>query len=492
MLELKGLSKHFGGVRAVDGLDLNVPKGEVFGLIGPNGSGKSTVVNLVCGLFPVTAGQVLLRDEDITGLASHVRVARGVTRTFQNIRLFGQLSVWQNLWVAQNSTEHRSESFLRRWLGGPGRAREEIDRILEFSDLSGKRDELAGNLAFGEQRRLELARAVVAKPALLLLDEPAAGMNAEEIDQLDARIRKLKQDGLTMLLDRASHGAGDGGDGSNCGSQFRPEDRRGNAGRSADQSAGAASLSRRGGGGVMEAMLEIADVVTAYGKIEALKGVSLSAARGRITCLLGPNGAGKTTLMMSIAGALKPRQGSIKLEGTELVGLSPARIVGNGVALVPENRLVFPQMSVRENLLAGAYQRNDSGEVAADIERMYARFPQLKERREQLAGTLSGGEQQMLAVARALMSRPRLLLMDEPSLGLAPIVVKEIFAIIAELNREGVTIFLVEQNAHLALQVAHHFYLMEQGRVTFSGNPGELAEDEVIKRAYLGTRRSAG
>src|SRR5258707_4359928 len=199
-LELKGLSKHFGGVRAVDSLDLNVPQGEVFGLIGPNGSGKSTVVNLVCGLFPATAGQVLLRNEDISGLASHVRVARGVTRTFQNIRLFGQLSVWQNLWVAQNAVEHRSENFLRRWLGGPGRAREEIDRILEFSDLSGKRDELAGNLAFGEHRRLELARAIVAKPALLLLDEPAAGMNAEEIDQLDARIRKLKQDGLTVLL----------------------------------------------------------------------------------------------------------------------------------------------------------------------------------------------------------------------------------------------------------------------------------------------------
>ena len=200
MLELKGLSKHFGGVRAVDGLDLRVTQGEVFGLIGPNGSGKSTVVNLVCGLFPITAGQVLLRNEDITSLASHVRVARGVTRTFQNIRLFGQLSVWQNLWVAQNAVEHRSEGVLRRWLGGPGRAREEIDRILEFSDLSAKRDELAGNLAFGEQRRLELARAIVAKPALLLLDEPAAGMNAEEIDQLDARIRKLKQDGLTMLL----------------------------------------------------------------------------------------------------------------------------------------------------------------------------------------------------------------------------------------------------------------------------------------------------
>lgn len=237
-------------------------------------------------------------------------------------------------------------------------------------------------------------------------------------------------------------------------------------------------------------MLEISDLVTAYGKIEALKGVTLRAESGRITCLLGPNGAGKTTLMMSIAGILQPLRGSIQLDGAELKGLTPARIVTQGVALVPENRLVFPQMNVRENLMAGAYQRRDNAEVAADIERMYARFPRLRERREQLAGTLSGGEQQMLAVARALMSRPRVLLMDEPSLGLAPLVVAEIFNTVSELNRDGTTIFLVEQNAHMALKVAHHFYLMEQGRVTFSGTPGELAEDEVIQRAYLGARRT--
>jgi branched-chain amino acid transport system ATP-binding protein len=243
---------------------------------------------------------------------------------------------------------------------------------------------------------------------------------------------------------------------------------------------------------VSETMLEVSQVVTAYGKIEALKGVSLTAARGQITCLLGPNGAGKTTLMLSIAGVLAPRAGSIKLDGDELVGRSAAAIVAAGIALVPENRLVFPQMSVRENLLAGAYQRTDKTEVLADIERMYRRFPRLGERREQFAGTLSGGEQQMLAVARALMSRPRLLLMDEPSLGLAPLVVREIFDIVAELNREGTTIFLVEQNAHQALKVAHHFYLMEQGRVTFSGTPGQLAEDEVIRRAYLGSRQAAG
>ena len=237
-------------------------------------------------------------------------------------------------------------------------------------------------------------------------------------------------------------------------------------------------------------MLDISGLATAYGKIEALKGVDLHVEGGRITCLLGPNGAGKTTLMMTIAGILQPRRGSIRLDGKELVGLSPAKIVAQGVALVPENRLVFPQMSVRENLLAGAYQRSDKAAVAEDTERMYERFPRLRERREQLAGTLSGGEQQMLAVARALMSRPRLLLMDEPSLGLAPLVMADIFRIIAELNRDGTSIFLVEQNVHMALQVAHHFYLMEQGRVTFSGTPGELAEDEVIQRAYLGTRRT--
>ena len=236
-------------------------------------------------------------------------------------------------------------------------------------------------------------------------------------------------------------------------------------------------------------MLEIADIVTGYGKIEALKGVTLSAAEGRITCLLGPNGAGKTTLMYSIAGILRPRRGSIRLKGEEIAGRTPDRIVASGVALVPENRLVFPQMSVRENLQAGAYLRRDTAEIAGDVEKLFDRFPRLRERSAQAAGTLSGGEQQMLAVARALMSRPRLLLMDEPSLGLAPLIVEEIFRIVAELNRDGTTIFLVEQNAHMALKVAHHFYLMEQGKVSFGGTPGQLAEDEVIQRAYLGTRR---
>ncbi len=239
-------------------------------------------------------------------------------------------------------------------------------------------------------------------------------------------------------------------------------------------------------------MLEVNDIATSYGKIEALRGVDLTVDEGAISCLLGPNGAGKTTLMMTIAGILKPRRGSIRFEGRELVGLVPSRVVAAGIALVPENRLVFPDMSVRENLLAGAYLRlaKDRREVDADVARLFQRFPRLEDRSKQFAGTLSGGEQQMLSVARALMARPKLLLMDEPSLGLAPLVIEEIFQIIRDLHRDGTTIFLVEQNAHMALQVADRFYLLDQGRVTFSGTPGELAEDEVIKRAYLGSSQA--
>jgi branched-chain amino acid transport system ATP-binding protein len=200
VLELDNLTKHFGGVRAVDGVSLNVSAGEVLGLIGPNGSGKSTMVNLICGLFPLTAGRVNFKGENISNLPPHMRVSLGIARTFQNIRLFGQLTVWQNLWVAQNSTGQRQENPLKRWFGGGRSAREEAGNVLEFFDLAHKRDELAGNLAFGEQRRLEFARAFAAKPALLLLDEPAAGMNAEEIEQLDARIRKLRDTGMAILL----------------------------------------------------------------------------------------------------------------------------------------------------------------------------------------------------------------------------------------------------------------------------------------------------
>lgn len=236
-------------------------------------------------------------------------------------------------------------------------------------------------------------------------------------------------------------------------------------------------------------MLSVKNLVTSYGKIEVLRGISLEAGEREITCMLGPNGAGKTTTMFTLAGILKADSGSVILDGDDVTDLSAAKVVSRGIALVPENRLVFPRMSVEENLQAGAFSRKlQAGELATDIDRMYQQFPRLAERRNQLAGTLSGGEQQMLAIARGLMARPRILLMDEPSVGLAPLIVEEIFDLIRELNSQGVTIFLVEQNARMALTVAHRFYLIEGGEITFSGTPGELEEDEIIHRAYLGSK----
>ena len=201
MLEIKALSKHFGGVKAVDNLDLQVERGEIVGLIGPNGSGKSTLVNLVCGVLKPTSGEVIFKGRSMAGQLPSARLKHGIARTFQNIRLFGGLTVWQNLWVARNSTEDiQSQSILRRWLGSSTTLKREIETMLEFSDLADKADVLASNLAFGEQRRLELARAVAAKPQLLLLDEPAAGMNQAEVVELEQRIRSLREQGITILL----------------------------------------------------------------------------------------------------------------------------------------------------------------------------------------------------------------------------------------------------------------------------------------------------
>ena len=201
MLELKGAARHFGGVRAVDDLDLKVAQGEIVGLIGPNGSGKSTAVNIITGLLPLTAGEIYYQGQPLSRVPTHRRLQLGIARTFQNIRLFGQLSVWQNLWVAQNSPSDRARrGFLSRWLGGQKGVRAEIAELLEFAGLAARQDELAANLSFGEQRRLELARALAAKPKLLLLDEPAAGMNHEEIGQLRERILRLRSRGITIVL----------------------------------------------------------------------------------------------------------------------------------------------------------------------------------------------------------------------------------------------------------------------------------------------------
>ena len=236
-------------------------------------------------------------------------------------------------------------------------------------------------------------------------------------------------------------------------------------------------------------MLKVRDLVVAYGGIEALKGISLDVPDGKIVTLIGANGAGKSTLLRSIIGLVKVKSGSVEYNGDTLTGLNSQQIVSKGLTLVPEGRRVFPNLTVLENLRIGAYMRKDEDGIAADIKRIYEIFPRLEERNWQMAGTLSGGEQQMLALGRALTSRPKLMMMDEPSLGLAPLVIKEIFNIIRSINENGTTVLLVEQNANMALKVAHHAYVLETGRIMMEGSGKELLENEEIKEAYLGKKK---
>ncbi|WP_347491014.1 ABC transporter ATP-binding protein [Desulfoscipio sp. XC116] len=233
-------------------------------------------------------------------------------------------------------------------------------------------------------------------------------------------------------------------------------------------------------------MLSVENLYYSYGAINALSGISFEVREGEIVALIGANGAGKSTTLRNISGILHPKSGSIKYRGTEISKLPPHKVVEAGISLVPEGRRVFSRMTVLENLEMGAYIRKNKAEVKESIESVFARFQRLKERRNQLAGTLSGGEQQMLAIGRALMSKPKLLLMDEPSMGLAPMLVQEIFSIAKEINESGTTILLVEQNAYMALSIAQHAYVLETGGIALSGTAEEMASNPAVRKAYLG------
>ena len=234
-----------------------------------------------------------------------------------------------------------------------------------------------------------------------------------------------------------------------------------------------------------DTILKITDLRVNYGGIEAVKGISFDVPEGKIVTLIGANGAGKSSTLRTISGLVKPRSGKIEFKGTDITGKDPTTIMQSGITLVPEGRRIFPDLTVQENLRVGAYIRKD--DISADLDWVYGLFPRLKERSWQAGGTLSGGEQQMLAVARALMSRPKIIMMDEPSLGLAPLIVRDIFSIIKEINRQGVTVLLIEQNANMALKTADIGYVMETGSITMSSSGAELLENKAVKDAYLGT-----
>ena len=485
MLEVKELSIQFGGLRAVDGLNMRVNKGQLYGLIGPNGAGKTTVFNMLTGVYKPTSGGIFLNGANITGKPPVEINKSGIARTFQNIRLFKAMSVLDNVKVGmQNQTKYTTiEGILRlpRYFKEEKQMNEKAVELLKVFDLDGEKDQFSANLPYGKQRKLEIARALATDPKLLLLDEPAAGMNPNETAELMDTIRFVREKfDMTILLIEHDMKLVAGICEELTVLNFGQELRRCSTTRRSSPPIWAIK------GALYMSMLEIEKLEVYYGAINAIKGISFNVEQGEVIALIGANGAGKTTILHTITGLVAAKHGSIRFNGKELTKTPAHKIVSMGMAHVPEGRRVFAQLSVYENLMLGAYTRKDKAEINESIEHVYERFPRLKERQNQLAGTLSGGEQQMLAMGRALMSKPSIILMDEPSMGLSPLYVSEIFDIIQEINKSGTTVLLVEQNAKKALSIANRAYVLETGNIALSGDAHELMDNEQVKKAYLG------
>jgi len=490
-LAARGLGITFGGVRAVSDLSLDMPAGKITSLIGPNGAGKTTALNMLSGFYRPSSGAVTLAARKLDGLAAF-RIARtGLARTYQTSQLFGSLSVEDNVVLAMGRGRLGGLFSARRFHGETARA--QARALLAFCGYQGSPGASAAGLAHVDRRLVEIARALAMDPDMLLLDEPAAGLSREDKSMLGALLRRIADAGIGVVLvehdmtlvmsisdqlvvldagRRLAVGAPDE-------VQNDPAVRQAYLGEALDMPACQAGTSRAGA-----ELLGVDSLVAGYGAEPVLHGITLQVRSGEMVALLGANGAGKSTLMRTLAGLHRSQSGAMHVDGHPLEGLPAEQVVGLGLVLVPEGRQVFPELSVLDNIRLGAFR--DPEDREARVEAMLQRFPRLRERLHQRAGLLSGGEQQMLAVARGLMSRPRVLLLDEPSLGLAPKVIAELFASLDRLRDENMTILLVDQMAGLALALADRAYVIEGGRVVAQGTAAEIAANDELAEAYLG------
>jgi ABC-type branched-subunit amino acid transport system ATPase component/ABC-type branched-subunit amino acid transport system permease subunit len=496
LLAIDGLGIAFGGVKAASGVSFVAEPACVTALIGPNGAGKTTMLNMIGGFYRPDAGSVRLGGLELAG-AQVWRVARsGIARTYQTTQLFASLSALDN--VLSGLRRGRLGHALQRLPSGEDSAAAE--GLLAFVGYAGALDTPAGDLSHVDRRLVEIARALATRPRVLLLDEPAAGLMRADKAALGHVLRQLAGAGVAVIL--VEHdmalvmGVSDHIvvlDAGRLIASGTPDAIR------RDTKVKQAYL----GSGEMQArprihplpdspplQIDAAELSASYGGVPVLQRVTLEVRQGELVALLGANGAGKSTIMRAFSGLLRPVDGNIRLAGHRIERIEAHQIASAGLALVPEGRQVFPELSVLDNLLLGAYSRAD-GEIDTDVEANLIRFPRLRERLRNRAGLLSGGEQQMLAIARGLMARPQILLLDEPSLGLAPAVIDELFKVIAELRDSGITILLVDQMAAQALAAADRGYVLESGRVVRAETAAALRQDPTLEAAYFGGLEAA-
>ena len=493
MLEVEGLGIAFGGVRAVSDLSVRMQSGQVTSIIGPNGAGKTTVLNMICGFYRPQTGSVRLGAAELAGKPAYEIARAGIARTFQTPQLFDRMSVLDNLLVAMQRGELGSplSGVSTSHTSAPAQT---ARALLSYVGYRGSIGQPAGDLPHIDKRLLEIARALALRPRILMLDEPAAGLNLADKQLLAKLLRRIADAGIAVVLIEHDMSLVMGIsdhiavlDAGKSLAQGRPDVVRNDPAVVAAY-LGAAHFGTRPRDPdwrpAADEQLAVRNLTAGYGAVSVLNNVDLHLRAGEVVAVLGANGAGKSTLMRSLSGLLRPVAGNVLLAGTDITTFAAHAVAAQGLVLVPEGRQVFPELSVQDNVRLGAYTRRDATD--ADVSAMVKRFPSIERRKDSRAGLLSGGEQQMLAIARGLIARPRVLLLDEPSLGLAPALIGELYHVLAELRDQGMTILLVDQMAALALSVADRGYVMESGAIVHAGPASELRHDPVLERAYLG------
>lgn len=489
-LHIRDIGIRFGGVQAAQGVNLHAPAGSITSIIGPNGAGKTTVLNMISGFYAPDSGQIEL-DQPLAGLPAWKTARAGIARTYQTTQLFGEMSVLDNVLVAMQKGRmgfifsHSTSS-----------QRELALDLLALVGYRGAVNIAADDLPHVDRRLVEIARALATAPAVLLLDEPAAGLSRRDTDALAILLRQLAGFGLTVIL--VEHDMAlvmavserllvlDAGKPITVGTPAEVQQNERVIAAYLGGTEYQATPRNEAWEGSHDARLFVKDLVIDYGAAPVVNKVNLVVNPGELVAILGANGAGKSSILQCLAGLHRASGGSILLDNENIEQASASSIAGQGLALVPEGRQVFPYLSVRDNLLLGGYSRRDAFDADVEIEAILKRFPRLRDRIDSPAGLLSGGEQQMVAVGRGLMAKPKILLLDEPSLGLSPSMIGELYDALAALRDEGVTLLLVDQMANLALQVADRAYVLETGCVIKSGSAAELREDSELAAAYLG------